>query len=315
MEAVERCAGELVSLPVVVGTFEELSSCGSAAMDPANFVAPRLTRNVKAATLEWVEGRDLVSERTVLVPLNVVACPYRPRHGQAFVLTSSNGLASGETLGEALVRALCEVIERDAVALAGLAVRADWARLCSPRGMASLPSMLPIPSQGPVGTVLAEVCRTGFRPELRDVTSDVGIATFACLLATREGQMVAEGFSTDADPACALLRAVCEATQVSAKAELRGPKGSLLPINVAQTAARAHISPDDEQNVLHALLSGLRRAGLTECVAVDLTSPFLGLPVVRVVVSGAETWPVFRSAGLPAVVGARGARIIRQVAM
>jgi ribosomal protein S12 methylthiotransferase accessory factor len=41
------------------------------------------------------------------------------------------------------------------------------------------------------------------------------------------------------------------------------------------------------------MLDGLRKAGFTQVVAVDLTRPEVGIPVVRVIVPRAEAWPVF----------------------
>ena len=61
---------------------------------------------------------DLITRRPTFVPLNCVVAPYNPVSAMPLFYTSTNGLASGNTRLEALCHALCEVIERDATALA-----------------------------------------------------------------------------------------------------------------------------------------------------------------------------------------------------
>jgi ribosomal protein S12 methylthiotransferase accessory factor YcaO len=41
------------------------------------------------------------------------------------------------------------------------------------------------------------------------------------------------------------------------------------------------------------MLQGLRRSGLSQVIAFDMTHPEVGLPVVRVIVPRAETWSAF----------------------
>ena len=72
---------------------------------------------IRDSAIEWVLGFDLVGRSPTFVPLNSVICPYAPCQGASLFYSSSNGLASGNTLEEALCQALCEVNERDAVAI------------------------------------------------------------------------------------------------------------------------------------------------------------------------------------------------------
>ena len=66
------------------------------------------------ACAEWIPGEDILSGTTRWVPrdsinLDSVSVPLEP----ALFVSSSNGLASGNTLVEAALHAICEVIERD----------------------------------------------------------------------------------------------------------------------------------------------------------------------------------------------------------
>ena len=68
--------------------------------------------------LEWVHGYDLIEEVEKLVPLNAVVCPYLPLDANSAILdTSSNGLASGNNIEEAVCHALCEIVERHSLAM------------------------------------------------------------------------------------------------------------------------------------------------------------------------------------------------------
>ena len=116
MEAVERHAGEYCDYEVTVGTFEELGGADNA-IDPREVIVPTVAEFRDEMALEWVTGFDLLRGRATAVPLNCVVCPYTPRQGEPLFYASTNGLASGNSLAEALCHALCEVIERDSMAI------------------------------------------------------------------------------------------------------------------------------------------------------------------------------------------------------
>ena len=65
------------------------------------------------APLECVDAEDIVHHTNVLVPAELVFVPYVPRTGAALFGSSTNGLASGNTIAEATLHGLLEVIERD----------------------------------------------------------------------------------------------------------------------------------------------------------------------------------------------------------
>src|SRR4051812_11124125 len=121
MEALERHTGEICDLRAICATRAAMAEHG-ATVDPAAFAEPHLQRYTPALKLEWVEGWDLLSDRPTYVPLNSVVCPYAPGPGATeLYLSHTNGLASGNTLEEALCHALCEVVERDSAALSDAA--------------------------------------------------------------------------------------------------------------------------------------------------------------------------------------------------
>ena len=117
MEAIEHYSAEHCDLPIFYATYREMKKRG-AVVDPRELLVPQVREYQPKLRLEWIEGFDLISSRTTYVPLNAVVCPYEAQRGVAIFYASTNGLASGNTIEEALCHALCEVIERDALAIA-----------------------------------------------------------------------------------------------------------------------------------------------------------------------------------------------------
>jgi ribosomal protein S12 methylthiotransferase accessory factor len=336
MEALERHTGELCDLPVFLGTRDEMT-CSGATVDPSQIIEPHLRRYQPSMSLEWVEGYDLLGDRPTYVPLNAVVCPYEPAGGAVQLYYShTNGLASGNTIEEALCHAICEVVERDAVALSdadgklavavrklradsGLDPRTPDALRVPPQARLIDLETLPARSLG----LVRRLQSAGLLVYLRDVTSPVGIATFDCLSIERrlDGRHLTHiGSGSHPDARVAVSRALTEAAQ-SRIAHIQGGREDLphivrtpapfepeqifgdserLPF--AAVASHEHQNVDDD---IRFMLERLRGAGLEQVVAVDLTRPELGVPVIRVVIPGAETWSVFFAHGRPARLGPR----------
>jgi thiazole/oxazole-forming peptide maturase SagD family component len=252
----------------------------------------------------WVEARDLATGETVLVPLEVVHADYTAGMtaltGTHFQSTT-NGLASGNTLGEAIAHALCEVIERDAVTL--WMARRDEAEARRALDPASI-------ADAGVRGLMDRFAAAGVALRLWEVTSDIGLPAFVCLAADREGSHTDPeiGSGCHVDQGVALARAITEAAQ-SRTAFIAGARDDLAPelYGDARRRRRARASaawlaspqtrplaaaslvpgetiPDD----LETALAALRRAGLERVLVVDLTRPDVGLPVARVIVPGLE---------------------------
>lgn len=126
MESFERCLAEQPEVSInlsgvalnaqrVTDTYESLSeSCPALYPDALLLPQPfsRLT------SLEWVLGHDIMNDIEVFVPANAVFHPYDPQNGNKFFRSNTNGLASGNTIEEAVLHGLLEVIERDALSIA-----------------------------------------------------------------------------------------------------------------------------------------------------------------------------------------------------
>ncbi len=71
--------------------------------------------------LRWVRGRSLIHGDTVWLPAIAVFMEYQVHSPQEFLVpVTSNGLAAGPTLADAVLSAIYEVVERDAVLITWL---------------------------------------------------------------------------------------------------------------------------------------------------------------------------------------------------
>lgn len=164
-----------------------------------------------ATTAAWVEGHDLVSGEAKYLPKELLDLDFRMKRGRAPIfLSSSNGLASGNTRTEAVVHGLCEVIERDQSCLWQI----EQSLAGDPRArMVKLDTI-----EDPICRRQIEICR---RANL-DVwvwycTYDINVPVFACTIADRGNATFypqrASGYGCHPVATVALSRAITEAIQ------------------------------------------------------------------------------------------------------
>ncbi|MBA2743599.1 MAG: YcaO-like family protein, partial [Chthoniobacterales bacterium] len=256
----------------------------------------------------WCEGRDLLKRESVFVPYEMVhtnyTTPFPDGHG--CFTASSNGLASGNRVIEAISHGICEVVERDATTLWKLR---DGEKLDQNR--------LDISSvDDPVcQEILGKLERAGLSVAVWDITSDIEIATFGCFIVPRDDSAmwhcsVAAGYGCHLVRQVALARALTEAAQarLTVISGLRDDFGrdayeQLLDPDVVR-AVRQRILDSAPTRRFHDVpnydgetfeddveweLKCIRKAGVSRVVVVDLTKIEFGLPVVRVIVPGVES--------------------------
>jgi YcaO-like protein with predicted kinase domain len=254
----------------------------------------------------WIEGRRIDTAEPLWVPLDSVHTDYtfNVAAGPPMFFCSSNGLASGNTHGEATAHALCEVIERDALTMCGN-------RRGTPRA-----DLLVDPD-----TITDPVCRdllerfaaAGVNVIIEDCTSDLGIPCLCCTVwdcerAVLRPMLPIAGFGCHPRKEVALARALTEAAQGRAIL-ISGSRDDLslwlydeaqaLRLAAGADALRssstgrsfADLPSHDAEAVtddLAWIVGRLGAAGLPEVAVVDLTKEEHGIPVVRVVVPGLE---------------------------
>jgi len=329
MEAIERQTALHVRLPVVEASFRKLRRGRRAVADPRSFNQRLHEDYSENRTYQWTEAHDLIRDETVMVP--AAAAGYGPQYvdsGSPFVTSSSNGLASGNCFEEAVCHGLCELVERDAFTLAQLRSQ------CIPRARSEAvlgagaagpddPDAYPridLTSAGdPFPGLLEKFQRAGLRLVVRDITSDIGIAS--AVAATADDAVPGfpqahGGMGAHPNARIAVIRAITELAQ-SRVVDIQGaredifaadetvPAGNRLTQRVRkiepgrwlfeQTGRTrrfpkmASIQNDDIADDIRLILARLTRRGIERILAVDLSGRG-GFAVVRVMAPGLEFW-------------------------
>ena len=307
MEAIELFHAEQPAGRVVDTSFLELSA-NARVLRPCLLSGSEISLPERTS-IGWIEGYDLLAHETCWVPWDVVHTDYtlQTRHNieQYRFLSGSNGLASGNHLVEAVSAAICELVERDAVAV--------WhARNIAERADCRLDAASIDDGEGCRLLELYEAAQ--IRPRIWDVTSDIGIPAFLCDIPAAAGDgdnglRRFRGSGCHPDRGVALARALTEAAQVRLtyiagirddlppsdyveSAEQKLGAAVLDAISQASTARSFRDVPnyntDDVAIDLRWELERLRAIGIQQVIAVNLTRPEFGIPVVRVVIPGLE---------------------------
>lgn len=302
MEAVERVSAEDVpaAAMTVRASFVEMRSRGLNAADPEFFGLPPRTSYGPDAVCDWVEGWDLLKGTPVWILADLARSP---DHEGVLGHVDTNGLASGNTFLEATLHGLCEVIERDAVGqkhfVEVFAERSDGAPPCRRINLGSVPAS--------TGAFVRRAVETGLDLVATDLTGDISVATFACVLADHaypspEGPETHRfaGYGCHPDAEIALNRAILEAIQArlgviqGARDSFNRRQGSprpaarwgeiedMVPVPTVPFWTVPSFQFDDIAEEIEHVFFEMRRAGFDRVVVVDLSRPDLGVPVVRV---------------------------------
>lgn len=305
MESTEAFMAERITKPLVLASANDLRS--SHRLIEVDLL-PRTADSLYHPDLPilWIEGRELLSGTPRWVPYEMVHTAYTlpAPNGTGCFIASSNGLASGNHLLEATSHAICETVERDAATLHSVRAPEETAvRRIDPQTV----------DDPCCCEVLDRLDRAGMSVEIWDMTTDVVIPAFTCLISEAEGgghpvRLIgdAEGMGCHPDRNVALLRALTEAAQSrlasisggrdeaarwEPEPESRPPRGSDADLNRrparAFTSVPAFESRSLDEDVSREL-GQLRAAGISEVVVVDLTREEFGIPVVRVIIPGLE---------------------------
>ncbi|HEY4178650.1 MAG TPA: YcaO-like family protein [Kofleriaceae bacterium] len=295
MESLETWTAENLTLPTVKASAKKL---GARAVDVRQLARPR-GRLDRGATWRWVEGTDLVTDTKVLVPEQAVTLDTTFTKPPVFDI-SSNGLASGNTLNEAIVHGLCEVLERDA--------EAAWRRAGSDRRLVLDSIVDPV-----CRDLIARITATGARVFLWDLGGVIPVCGCAIMEDPREPAWrtlgMYQGFGAHVRPEYAIARALTEAAQTRLT-YIVGARDDFFPFDYERSTDPELLldiwdrlaAPCDEPAMFEDL-GGLETNSLAEdfdavmnitvasgahqIIAVDLTHPTLGVPVVKVIVPGA----------------------------
>jgi hypothetical protein len=210
MESVEAFMAERITQPLVLASVNDLRSTHRLVdVD----LLPRSADSLYHLDLPllWIEGRDLFSGTQRWVPYEMVHTAYTlpTPTGTGCFLATSNGLASGNHLLKAISHAICETVERDAATLHSVRSPDETAsRRIDPKTV----------DDPRCCEVLDRFDRAGISVAICDMSTDIGIPAFTCLIAQGPPSVRImgsdEGMGCHPDRNVALLRALTEAAQV-----------------------------------------------------------------------------------------------------
>jgi ribosomal protein S12 methylthiotransferase accessory factor len=291
MEGLERYSAEVRDRQLDIASFSLLDG----ALDPRDLILP-----VDAdpdALIPWISGWDMMNQEEILVPANAVFHPLPSEYRRLF-RTNTTGLASGNVIEEAIFHGLAEIIERDAWALVEAARHAG-------------PLIQDVKDDLARG-LMDKFAAAGVDVYLRDITSDIGVATCAAAaddLLLRDPTLLTTGMGTHTSAKVAVLRALTEVAQ-SRLTQIHGAREDTTLADFRKRIGyertkklNSHwfsgsekrsfadvpsFESDDFLLDIRHMLAKLEEAGLDRAVVVNLTRPEIGIPVVRVIVPGLE---------------------------
>lgn len=290
MEAVERFSGGLPLRPDAIAAYDDLVNTGRTVMNPAEMNIQLHQRYRDDLPIYWLTGQDLLTGEEVLVPHGAVSYVDYPGEPPCYELTTSNGLASGNSLEEAICHALCELVERDAMTIFEVVGERLGQVLGADVALPELPHIdldtLPPRVQEPV----AKFRDAGLGLWLVPITSDIGVP--AVMASTSEGD---RGYGTHPDLEVALIRAITECAQGRAVAPQAGREEKPADQAPVKAADLPSYPSDDVAVDIRLILDRLRACGLPRAVVVDVSPPQIPVSAVRVLVPGLESWAIDRS--------------------
>ncbi|MBD3139016.1 YcaO-like family protein [Microbispora bryophytorum] len=292
MEAIELWHAEQPMRPVATTSPREVAGKLGYDVHALPLCTPTLLHD--GLPVDWVAAKSLVDGARTLVPKDVVEFTLVRRTGwnPPVFFSSTNGLASGNTQAEAVLHALYEVIERDAVT--GFMIGGDRGVRVDPRSLGS-----PV-----VDDLCVTMERAGVRLEARSLTSPTGLPCFVARITCDDYPPPFLGFGCHLSSDIALSRALTEAAQARL-GYVSGARDDLRPDIQEDLGARRRPEPPREAEApispMHAheslvddLEDVVKRAAVAFShppLVVDLTREDMGVPVVRVLAPGSRVCP------------------------
>ena len=168
----------------------------------------------------------------------------------------------------------------------------------------------------PVKITVKKFARAGISLIIKDITSKIGVPTFnasSIEWISHDYGYLAEGHGTHPDARIALLRAITEVSQTRA-ANIQGARDDLRKIKYSETKTEdkrawqfmpsknkikfSEVKTFFNEDILddiRFILGCFKRVGLNRAIIINLTNPDIGIPVVRAIVPGLETFKISKS--------------------
>lgn len=306
MESIELFHAEHMLLPLMLGSYNDLSDYLQL-VNPYKLPLCRDSFYHNDFRLLWCQGQNLIDGKMIWVPHELVHTNYSlpfPTGSGCFV-KSSNGLASGNHILEAISHSICEVVERDALSL--WEFRSETFRRERRLDLTTVDDKF-------CQDILNKYEQAFIAVGVWDITSNIGIPTFICAIKEKSDDPLRLLYSTlgsgcHPNRGVALLRALTEAAQSRLTLISGGrddkPIRSYEHGRDPEVLQRNHIELQESicQHSFRDIptyngktfnddisweLEQLRSTGIEQVIVVDLTQPIFGIPVTRVIIPRLE---------------------------
>lgn len=308
MEGFERYSAEKQCENLVTGTVSEISSKGNTIdIESLNLPKDFKKENIELFNLEWNICHDLISGDDYYVPSNAIYHPYvlEDNSCQSLFKSNTNGLASGNSLEEAILHGMFEVIERDAWSIFELTHK-NYKQI----DLDSIESET-------VNDAISKFSENDIKIKLMDFTADVNIPTIAASAddtLLKDAGLLTLGIGTHLDPEVAVLRALTEVAQ-SRATQIHGAREDTVRADFARTAGyermkrinKYYFQEEDEKirlsdienrstdsitKDIDIVLDELKSNEIEHVLYYDLTRPELNVNVVRVIIPTMELYSI-----------------------
>ncbi len=301
MEAIERYSAEKQEDDnTIVKKFDE-KDC----LNPENLILPRNSFNNDE--LEWSEGFSVVTGEKIYVPSNAVFHPYNNESTKHIFLSNTNGLASGNTLEEAIFHGMMEVVERDSWSLFEAFKENKREVNCDNSTNEYIQSLFDKFNEANVSI------------KLIDLTSDNNIPTIGAVsedLSLKDPALLTLGIGTHLNPEIAAIRSITEVAQ-SRATQIHGTREDTTRANLLRETGYERMKrinkhwfrESDEKIDLNDMkdfsqntfkdnigqsMKMLEKSGIKDAYYVNLTRN-INIPVVRSIIPGMEVYSVDQS--------------------
>ncbi len=208
----------------LVSSFDSVGRDGLAAVDPATLDLPYDTCYESGLEIGWHWCVDLAGGGRALLPTAAIVhrrVPndiYYSQRGGRKILTT-NGLASGMTIAEALTHGLCEYIERHARTVELVECQNPG----GPNAFGQRPflDLETVPRSAKL--LIAKIHKAGYHLRVQVITCNIAVPVFSAMILLPEGSPTgilygdglkrATGWAAHPDPETALTMAILEASQ------------------------------------------------------------------------------------------------------
>lgn len=302
MESIEGYHAENIDLDICIDCQKNLDKT-----IPPETLARSCEKEFDNTTIiTWVQGQYTNNSNSVWIPYELIhanfTVPYPEHYG--YFIADSNGLASGNTIIEAINHGLYEVIERDCLVLWELTPKEkqDDKRI----DLNSIQDEF-------LNSILNKLKEKSIHIGIWDITSDIQIPTFICKIVSDQNNGIrpAYGSGTHLNKNIALSRAITEAAQSRVTFISGARDDQYQDVYQNETSENVHrlwldeIQKIDDTSLKsfgdiplidfetleqdqNYILHKLSNVGIYNSCYVNLTKPEFNIPVVKVIIPGTE---------------------------